>query len=83
LDIDTILQSVEKTGRCVIIHEGAKTVGVGAEIMAQIMENSMDSLLAPVQRVTGYDIVMPYFQLEKHYIPSVARIKQSIISIME
>jgi pyruvate dehydrogenase E1 component beta subunit len=82
-DIDTILQSVEKTGRCVIIHEGAKTVGVGAEIMAQIMENSMDSLLAPVQRVTGYDIVMPYFQLEKHYIPSVARIKQSIISIME
>jgi 2-oxoisovalerate dehydrogenase E1 component beta subunit len=83
LDMDTILQSVEKTGRCVIIHEGAKTGGVGAEIMAQIMENSMDSLLAPVQRVTGYDIVMPYFQLEKHYIPSVARIKQSIISIME
>ena len=83
LDIETILRSVEKTGRCVIVHEGAKTGGVGAEISAQIMENSMDALLAPVQRVTGYDIVMPYFQLEKYYIPSVARIKQSVISIME
>lgn len=83
LDIETILRSVEKTGRCVIVHEGAKTGGLGAEICAQIMENSMDALLAPVQRVTGYDIVMPYFQLEKYYIPSVARIKQSVISIME
>ena len=83
LDIDTILRSVEKTGRCVIIHEGAKTGGIGAEIAAQIMENSMTDLLAPVQRVTGYDIVMPYFQLEKHYIPSIQRIKDSVLSIME
>ena len=83
LDIETILASVEKTGRCVIIHEGAKTGGVGAEISAQIMENAMDSLVAPVQRVTGYDTVMPYFQLEKHYIPSVKRIKDSVLSIME
>ena len=83
LDIETILASVEKTGRCVIVHEGAKTGGVGAEISAQIMENAMDSLVAPVQRVTGYDTVMPYFQLEKHYIPSVKRIKDSVLSIME
>lgn len=83
LDIETILRSVEKTGRCVIVHEGAKSGGLGGEIMAQIMENSMDALLAPVQRVTGYDIVMPYFQLEKYYIPSVARIKQSVLSILE
>lgn len=83
LDIDTILTSVEKTGRCVIVHEAAKTGGVGAEISAQIMENCMDSLLAPVQRITGYDTVMPYFQLEKHYLPSVARIKDSVMSIME
>ena len=83
LDIETILQSVEKTGRCVIVHEGAKTCGVGAEISAQIMENCMSDLLAPVQRVTGYDIVMPYFQLEKHYLPSVARIKASVLSLME
>jgi len=83
LDIETILVSVEKTGRCVIVHEGAKTCGVGAEISAQIMEQCMADLLAPVQRVTGYDTVMPYFQLEKQYIPSVSRIKNSIMSIME
>lgn len=83
LDIETILGSVEKTGRCVIIHEGAKTCGVGAEISALIMEHLMADLMAPVQRVTGYDTVMPYFQLEKQYIPSVARIKNSVMSIME
>ncbi|PJE12737.1 alpha-ketoacid dehydrogenase subunit beta [Legionella sp.] len=83
LDIETILASVEKTGRCVIVHEGAKTGGVGAEISAQIMEYALADLLAPVQRVTGYDVVMPYFQLEKHYIPSVSRIKDSVMSIME
>lgn len=82
LDIDTILTSVEKTGRAVIIHEAAKSGGVGAEISAQIMENSMDALLAPVQRVTGYDVTMPYFQLEKYYLPSVDRIKQSVLGIM-
>ena len=82
LDMDTILASVEKTGRAVIIHEAAKSGGVGAEISAQIMENSMDALLAPVQRVTGYDVTMPYFQLEKYYLPSVERIKQSVLSIM-
>jgi 2-oxoisovalerate dehydrogenase E1 component beta subunit len=83
LDIETILASVEKTGRCVIVHEGAKTCGVGAEISALIMEHAMADLMAPVQRVTGYDTVMPYFQLEKQYIPSVARIKNSVMSIME
>lgn len=83
LDIETILASVEKTGRCVIVHEGAKTGGVGAEISAQLMENSLSDLQAPVQRVTGYDVVMPYFQLEKHYIPSVSRIKDSVMSVME
>lgn len=83
LDIETILASIQHTRRCVIVHEGAKTCGVGAEIMAQIMENALDDLDAPVLRVTGYDTVMPYFQLEKFYIPSVARIKETILSIME
>ena len=83
LDIETIIASVEKTGRCVIIHEGAKTCGVGAEISALLMEHSMADLQAPVQRVTGYDTVMPYFQLEKQYIPSVSRIKNSVMSLME
>ena len=83
LDIDSILSSVEKTGRCVIVHEAAKTCGVGAEIAAQINEQLFGDLIAPVLRVTGYDTIMPYFQLEKEYIPSVQRIKESVISIME
>jgi pyruvate dehydrogenase E1 component beta subunit len=83
LDSETIINSVEKTGRCVIIHEAAKTCGLGAEISALLMENCLDSLLAPVQRVTGYDIVMPYFQLEKQYIPSVKRITDTVLRIMD
>lgn len=83
LDIDTIMASVEKTGRCVVVHEGARTCGVGAEISAQLMEHVLPNLLAPVQRVTGYDIAIPYFQLEKQYLPSVSRIKDCVMSIME
>jgi 2-oxoisovalerate dehydrogenase E1 component beta subunit len=83
LDSETIINSVQKTGRCVIVHEGAKTCGVGAEISALLMENCLPDLLAPVQRVTGYDVVMPYFQLEKQYLPGVERIKESVLSIVE
>jgi len=83
LDMDTIFTSVQKTKRCVIIHEAAKTCGVGAEISAQIMENLMGHLLAPVMRVTGYDTVMPYFQLEQLYIPSVKRIIENVLNVME
>jgi len=83
IDIETILLSVEKTGRCVIVHEGAKTGGIGAEISALIMENSLQALRAPVQRITGYDIIMPYFQLEKYYLPSVERIKSAVLYCLE
>ena len=74
LDIATILDSVEKTGRCVIVHEAARSGGVGAEIAAQLAEHGLTFLLAPIQRVTGYDTVMPMFRLEAHYMPSVAKI---------
>jgi len=83
LDIETILSSIRKTGRGVIVHEGAKTCGVGAEIMALLMEHALADLVAPVARVTGYDVVMPYFQLEKQYIPSVDRIKVAVRNVME
>ena len=72
LDIDTILDSVMKTGRCVIIHEAARTGGFGAEIAAQIGERGLLSLQAPIERVTGYDTVMPLYRLEKAYLPDVA-----------
>ena len=74
LDVDGIVASVEKTGRCVIVHEAAKTCGVGAEIAASIMERAFLSLLAPVERVTGYDTVMPLPRLEAHYLPDPPRI---------
>lgn len=74
LDMATILASVQKTGRCVIIHEAARHCGVGAEIAAQLAEKGLLSLLAPILRVTGYDTVMPLPKLEHHYMPSVDRI---------
>ena len=83
LDFATIAESISKTGRCVIIHEAAKTCGVGAEIMALIMEHCFHQLKAPVARVTGYDTAMPYFQLEKYYIPSIDRIKSAIYYTLE
>ncbi|MDQ5883712.1 MAG: 2-oxoisovalerate dehydrogenase component beta subunit [Pseudomonadota bacterium] len=83
LDFATIAQSIAKTNRCVIIHEAAKTCGVGAEIMALIMEQCFHQLKAPVARVTGFDTAMPYFQLEKYYIPSIERIKSAIYYTLE
>ncbi|AJC50318.1 alpha-ketoacid dehydrogenase subunit beta [Coxiella endosymbiont of Amblyomma americanum] len=83
LDMDTILSSVEKTGRCLIIHEAPLTGGVGAEISANIAEQGLFSLLAPIKRITGYDTIMPYFQLEKEYIPSANRIVRAVRSLME
>lgn len=73
-DEETVLASVAKTGRCVIIHEAARTGGFGAEIAAIIAERALLSLLAPVVRVTGYDTVIPLPRLEQDYIPSVGRI---------
>ncbi|MDP0589884.1 MAG: alpha-ketoacid dehydrogenase subunit beta [Candidatus Endonucleobacter bathymodioli] len=74
LDMDTILTSVRKTGRCVIIHEACKSFGVGAEIAAHLNEKSFHDLKAPVQRVTGFDITIPYYRMEHHFIPSTDRI---------
>ena len=74
LDIHSIIDSLEKTRRCVVVHEAARFGGLGAEIAAQIQEYAFDLLDAPVQRVTGFDTVMPYYQLESAYLPSVDRI---------
>jgi len=74
LDSGTILASVAKTGRCVIVHEAARTAGFGAEIAARIVERGLLSLLAPIERVTGYDTVMPLPRLEQHYMPDERRI---------
>ena len=83
LDMQTILESVEKTGRCVIIHEAARTGGVGAEIAAQLAEQGLMYLLAPVQRVTGFDTVMPLYRNEQHYMIDTSRIVDTVKQTME
>ena len=74
LDFDTIAESVSRTGRVVIVHEAARTGGFGGEIAARLAEESMYDLVAPVERVTGYDTHVPLFRLEMKYLPSVERI---------
>lgn len=78
IDHDSILESVAKTGRLVIVHEAARNCGVGAEIAAHVAEHGLYDLQAPVRRVTGYDTVMPLFKLEHAYIPGVARIIDAV-----
>jgi pyruvate dehydrogenase E1 component beta subunit len=67
-------ESVKKTGRAVIIHEAPRSFGPGAEIVSRLMEKAFYYLEAPIERVTGYDIVIPLFSREKAYLPSVGRI---------
>lgn len=83
LDMHTILESVARTGRCVIVHEAARSGGVGAEIAANLAEHGLYSLLAPVRRVTGYDVVVPMAKLEYQYMPSVARIVDAVRKTLE
>lgn len=83
IDHATILASVAKTGRCVIIHEAPKSCAVGAEISATIAEKALLHLQAPVVRVTGYDTVMPYFRLENHYMPNCADIIEAVTNTLE
>ena len=75
LDTDTIVASVKKTGRAVTVEEGWQQSGVGAEVAARIMEHAFDYLDAPVARVSGKDVPMPYAaNLEKLALPSVAEV---------
>lgn len=83
LDIETMVQSVKKTGRCVIIHEAARTCGVGAEITAQLNEKAFAALKAPIARVTGYDTIMPLYKLEKEYLPTVSRILTAVHDVLD
>lgn len=82
-DREAVRASVEKTGRCVIVHEAPLTAGMGAEIAADLAENCLTSLLAPVRRVTGYDTVMPYLRLENRYMPDSVRIVDAVRNVME
>jgi pyruvate dehydrogenase E1 component beta subunit len=83
IDMETILESVEKTGRLVIVHEAARSCGIGAEIAATVAEEGVYDLEAPIRRVTGYDTVMPLFRMEYQYLPSVQRITDAVTGIFD
>ena len=78
MDGDTIVASVEKTGRCVVVQEAPYTMGPASEIIATINDNVLMYLEAPVRRVTAYDVTVPYFGRENSYLPSVNRIRMAI-----
>lgn len=83
IDGATILASVGRTGRCVIVHEAARAGGLGAEIAALLADEGLTSLLAPVTRVTGYDTVVPLSRLESAYLPDVDRIVDAAHRVLE
>ena len=81
-DIETILASVKKTGRCVIVHEAPRTCGFGAELIASIQERAIEHLEAPILRVTGLDTPFPY-SLEHEYMPNADRVLSAIRQTLE
>jgi 2-oxoisovalerate dehydrogenase E1 component beta subunit len=81
-DLDTIVASVEKTGRCVVVHEATLTSGFGAELSALVQENCFYHLEAPIVRVTGWDTPYPHAQ-EWDYFPGPARIGRALKAVME
>jgi 2-oxoisovalerate dehydrogenase E1 component beta subunit len=82
LDVDAIAGQVRATGRAVVVHEAPLTLGMGAEIVARIVEEAFDHLEAPVLRVTGPDVPYPPASLEQHYLPSVERIAEAVRTVV-
>jgi len=78
LDVDTIVRSVQKTGRCVVVQEGPRTCGFASELIALISEKALLSLEAPVVRVSGFDTVIPLYRLEDYYMPDAGRVRYGI-----
>ena len=82
-DEETIINSLKKTGKAVVVHEAQKTLGFGAEIVARINEKAFWSLQAPVERITGYDIIVPYPKEENLYLVNKERIINGIKRVMK
>ena len=82
LGTETIVNSVAKTSRAVVIHEGPRRCGIGAEVVARIVEKVLVHLEAPVRRVTGYDVQFPYFARERAFLPSSERITHAARDVL-
>jgi pyruvate dehydrogenase E1 component beta subunit len=78
IDDETIMASVERTGRAIVVHEAGQTLGMGAELAARIQEQAFWSLEAPVLRVTGFDTPYPPAMLEEYWLPDVDRILDAV-----
>jgi pyruvate/2-oxoglutarate/acetoin dehydrogenase E1 component len=83
LDVPTMIESVRKTGRCVIVHEARRTLGLGAELAALVAEHALDALRAPVCRVTAPDVFFPENQLEDFYLPGVERVRRGLQAVLD
>lgn len=83
LDESTLVASVEKTGRAVVVHEAPRTAGFGAEVSARLMEAAFSALKAPVQRVTGWDVPYPSAAVEHDYIPSLDRVLLGVQRVLD
>jgi pyruvate/2-oxoglutarate/acetoin dehydrogenase E1 component len=81
-DLDCIVQSVQKTGRCVIVQEAPKTCSMASELSALVQEYCFLHLKCPVQRVCGFDVIMPYYKLELDYLPDAKRVVEAIEQTM-
>jgi pyruvate dehydrogenase E1 component beta subunit len=78
LDVDTVIRSVQKTGRCVVVQESPRTCGFASELVALINEKALLSLEAPIVRVSGFDTVVPLYRLEDYYVPDAGRVRHGI-----
>jgi pyruvate dehydrogenase E1 component beta subunit len=83
LDREAIADSVAKTGRAVVVHEGPRTGGIGAEVAATVQEEALFSQEAPINRITGYDVPVPLHQNEDFYLPAAVRIMDGIRETVE
>lgn len=83
LDIETVLESVKKTGRCVIVHEAPMSCGVGAELAALLSDRDILYMRAPIVRITGFDTPMPLYKLENYYLPNAERVVSGIEKVMQ
>jgi len=82
LDFEAIRASVEKTGRCVIVQEAPRTCGFASELVALINDKLLLHLEAPVMRVTGWDVAIPYFSMEEYYMPDEGRVRRALLKVV-
>ena len=83
LDMETLIASVRKTRRCIIVHEASRSFGVGAEIATRLYQELFRELHSPIVRVTGYDITMPYYRMEDCYLPDTDRIIKASLAVLK